>query len=68
MVSAQREATTALEERERPTRAVIALLAGFVVLVVLAFVTVLIPELRDDADEDERSASAASEAREGPGS
>jgi hypothetical protein len=41
-----------VETRERPLRTMLALVAGFLVIVGVAVWTVILPELRDDAGED----------------
>lgn len=41
------------DERERPVRTMIALVVGFLAIVGIAVWTVLLPELADDAGEEE---------------
>jgi hypothetical protein len=47
--------TDAAETRDRPVRTMIALVVGFFVIVGIATWTVILPELRDDAGEEEES-------------
>ena len=42
-----------VDERERPTRTMIALVVGFVLVAAVAVWTVLVPELTDDGDEED---------------
>ncbi len=48
-----------IDERDRPTGAMIGLVVGFLVLVAVAVVTVFVPELRDDAGEEEGASVSA---------
>lgn len=54
-----------LGERDRPKGTMIVLAVGFVALVLIAVVTVFLPELRDDAGSAEESEALTSSA---PGS
>lgn len=49
------------DERDRPVRAMVGLVVGFLVVVVIAVVTVLVPELRDDAGEEDGADAAETE-------
>ncbi len=53
------------DERDRPLRVMIALVVGFLVIVGIAVGTVLVPELTDDAGEDEAGRRAAQSAPPG---
>jgi hypothetical protein len=53
-------------ERTRPVARELLIIAGFVVLVGVAVVTVLIPALRDDAAEDDEQATPAAGAAATP--
>jgi hypothetical protein len=55
----------AIDERDRPVRTMIALVVGFLIVVVIAVVTVLVPELGDDSGEQTEDAPAT-EARAAP--
>ena len=48
------------DERDRPLRTMIALVVGFLVIVGIATWTVLIPEIGDDAGEEEEGAASDS--------
>jgi hypothetical protein len=53
-----------LDERDRPVRTMVALVVGFLVIVGIAIGAVLLPELRDDAGEEEDGAPAAAPSAE----
>jgi hypothetical protein len=57
--------TDGIETRDRPVRTMIALMVGFLVVLGIATWTVILPELRDDAGEEEEGAPG-SETSGGP--
>ena len=56
--------TDAAETRDRPVRTMIALVVGFLVIVGIATWTVILPELRDDAGEQDEEGENAHGDRE----
>lgn len=57
--------TDGVETRDRPVRTMVALVVGFLVILGIATWTVILPELRDDAGEEEEGQDTQGEDQQG---